>query len=1635
MKRNSAIIHFLSILISLFFLLQSAPLSAAEMEDYCIIPPYVKRDVKPNILLLLDNSENMGNPAYPVGEAYDPANQDTYIGLFNPNLMYTYGSNRWEPDDGSVTADPNSDGLPGVYSGELLNWATTSQYDLLESILLGGKSTSRITNINTLLSVSGAWTKRLEYEDSFGRSRVCLFIVNSANVEISDEDPGSCGYLDEPTPYPFISALETNTKYASHEIKKKDQNISSNILDKGLQKVASLLKGIMNFLVPEAEAAAGLRLTSKGALPDGTECSAYSPVTISTSGGTETAPYAWSINTGSLPATLSIDPTGTVPSTTISGNVTAPSSEYNFTIKVCDSDGCINKHMDEEAFSITINDAPVEITTTSMPDGFADTPQGPWYREQIFVDGPCVSSTTWSIASGSLPPGLSLDVSGTDYTYVSGYPTTDGTYNFTVQVTDSMNNTTTKELSITIHPALVGGLAIITSSPLADVQNGQYANIIFSTNISSACTACCGVGCGWSWSITSGSIPPGMTFETGNPFCVGGDHTYLYGAPTTSETYNFEITVHDCTGSDTVSKAFTLTVTDLPPSVRTTGNLDVKICAGTYAMNCNNAPVGYAGPPCSESHPTRCVLKSGIVDQFWPQARFGIEDFSKIAGEAEPNITNCIEANPGAYPDENFLTAIENAVPIPPITTLVNGMYDAIDYYANNTAVNCDPFRNSNDCQKNFTLMLTAGAGADNPPEFTAGPPDVLADATNCDNSDYANLSKNTCFGYNNDLRNNPEFGAENLPGRQYLSTYIVNTMGEEATTGVEPGTCDPEVAPSTNGDILCQAANVGGGSYYEVTDPAQLRAALIQAFKDIIKRAAAGTAASVLASGEGSGANLIQAVFYPRRKFRGTEVAWIGRLTNFWYYIDPRFSQASIHEDNASSQVFNLTDDNKVNFYFDTINELTMAYRYEDSNNDGLAETLLTPDIVFEDLSYLWEAGIKLWQRDISPVGSPRTIFTHDGSSVVAFSTAQASTLAPFLDLETVDNDGDSFLDGDLDHDGDVDDDDASILIRYIHGEDFTADTWMRDRTVSIDINGNDTIDAGETRVWKLSDILNSTPKISSWIPLNKYYDKYKDTSYKNFTESATYTNRGLVFAGGNDGMLHAFYLGDFELDWAGRGTYEKARLTGSNLGREEYAFIPKNALPYLKYIKQNDYCHVYTVDASPYIFDASINAPAGCVEADDAMCDKDVTSWRTILIGGMRFGGACKNTCLTTDCIETPVTNLGYSSYFAIDITNQANPQFLWEFSNEDLGLATTGPSIVRVGDSGKNGDWFVVLGSGPTGPISTSDQQFLGRSDQNLRFFVLDVKTGTLLRTIDTGTLGIQNAFAGSMINVTTDVDLDYKDDALYVGYVEKCTDGTNPCTVGNWEDGGVVRIQIKEDDNINNWVASQLIDGVGAVTSSVTRLINPKKGKMWIFFGSGRYYFEQLATVDDQDNQRTLYGLLEPCYDTTGYVTACASAFSGPITDVTAIADATEASIADGWKIDLDATGDYTYVEGGSSVTREYRAERVITDPLATSQGLVFFTSYKPYNDVCAYGGKSFIWAVKYDTGGAPNALLKGIALLQVSTGSIEQIDLSSSFTEKGGRRTSALEGVPPTAQGLSLLTTPPPIKRIIHIRER
>jgi hypothetical protein len=83
-----------------------------------------------------------------------------------------------------------------------------------------------------------------------------------------------------------------------------------------------------------------------------------------------------------------------------------------------------------------------------LPDGTVGTA---YSVEESTVATGTVTPVTYSILSGSLPPGLSLSAVGNNWE-ISGTPTTAGTYSFTLRCSNSIGNTDVA-LSITIHAA------------------------------------------------------------------------------------------------------------------------------------------------------------------------------------------------------------------------------------------------------------------------------------------------------------------------------------------------------------------------------------------------------------------------------------------------------------------------------------------------------------------------------------------------------------------------------------------------------------------------------------------------------------------------------------------------------------------------------------------------------------------------------------------------------------------------------------------------------------------------------------------------------------------------------------------------------------------------------------------------------------------------------------------------------------------------------------------------------------------------------------------------------------------------------------------------------------------------------
>jgi hypothetical protein len=144
-------------------------------------------------------------------------------------------------------------------------------------------------------------------------------------------------------------------------------------------------------------------------------------------------PYSWSITSGALPAGLFLDTTTGI----ISGSPAAIGTT-SVTLEVTDSSG----GKASEALFITVDPAP-SIITASLPDGALGVP----YSQTLVVSGGA-SPFSWSVTSGALPAGLSLDATTG---IISGSPSALGIFYVTFGVTDSAGGSAFEALSITIN--------------------------------------------------------------------------------------------------------------------------------------------------------------------------------------------------------------------------------------------------------------------------------------------------------------------------------------------------------------------------------------------------------------------------------------------------------------------------------------------------------------------------------------------------------------------------------------------------------------------------------------------------------------------------------------------------------------------------------------------------------------------------------------------------------------------------------------------------------------------------------------------------------------------------------------------------------------------------------------------------------------------------------------------------------------------------------------------------------------------------------------------------------------------------------------------------------------------------------
>ena len=130
--------------------------------------------------------------------------------------------------------------------------------------------------------------------------------------------------------------------------------------------------------------------------------------------------------------------------TSTAGITGRPTTEgvYDFTLQVRDETGT----KDTEQYQIIV-EAPLPLVITNQSDVLSPGAVGEEYCcGNLFASGG-VLPYTWSLVAGELPPGLELSESPGR---ITGLPTTAGTFNFTVRVTDDRGAFAERAFSITI---------------------------------------------------------------------------------------------------------------------------------------------------------------------------------------------------------------------------------------------------------------------------------------------------------------------------------------------------------------------------------------------------------------------------------------------------------------------------------------------------------------------------------------------------------------------------------------------------------------------------------------------------------------------------------------------------------------------------------------------------------------------------------------------------------------------------------------------------------------------------------------------------------------------------------------------------------------------------------------------------------------------------------------------------------------------------------------------------------------------------------------------------------------------------------------------------------------------------------
>ena len=498
-----------------------------------------------------------------------------------------------------------------------------------------------------------------------------------------------------------------------------------------------------------------------------------------------------------------------------------------------------------------------------------------------------------------------------------------------------------------------------------------------------------------------------------------------------------------------------------------------------------------------------------------------------------------------------------------------------------------------------------------------------------------------------------------------------------------------------------------------------------------------------------------------------------------------------------------------------------------------------------------------------------------------------------------------------------------------------------------------NDLTTLYRSRNHALGDLVNSQPAFVKG-PFASYTDSRGTGGYAAF-KAANAARTSMVYVGGNDGMLHAF---------------------NASTGVEAWAVVPQLVLPDLFKLADNNYAdhHRFLVDGSPIVGD---------------IYDSANSTWKTILVGGLNKGG---------------------KGYYAMDVTDPANPKGLWEFGWSNtcwdgvvsagadchLGYTFGRPIITKLDDGTGEGPWVIVVTSGTNNvnsPAKTGDGEGY--------LYVLNAATGKLISKTSNGA---GSAATPSNLNQIAN----FVDNAV--------VNNTTLHVYGGDMDGNIWRFNGAGLTDVN-------LLGVAKDSSGNRQPITTRpelaeiSGKPWVYVATGRLLGEDDLLPANSTTQST-YGIKDTLAGSPVYADLRSSLNSLTMTQVGSgitayrtIACSVSCSSGDGWVVDLPDSG-----------------ERVNIDP-KLQLGTLTFASNVPSNSICDIGGYSWLNFMDYKTGLAVSTALDHAAARRLSNSLAAGVNFLRLSDGRVVVNVISTDNQPPQTFPLPVETPPPAGKRV------